>query len=199
MAHAPISAFPFHHANAYEEEDSATLVLDAVGWDSVDFDSQAPDFFLKSNAALIRVRVDMRDGNGRVCSAKRLTSAESTLEFPSVHPRFVGKRHSVIYCVYDSARAIARIRVTDRGDDAIETDVWYAGHRRFCAEPTVVSKSGAVAEDDAWIVMGVHDVDSADIVVFDASRPLARGPIATLHLPHRLPLSFHGTFCRAIV
>ncbi len=35
---APVAFFPFHHINAYEEEEDGELVIDTVGWSDVDFD-----------------------------------------------------------------------------------------------------------------------------------------------------------------
>ena len=190
---APIATFPFHHANAFETS-CGSLVLDTVGWESVDFDD--PDFFKRPTSSLLRLRVDL--GTGKVSAVDRLTDPSLSIEFPSVNPLFVGRQHTRIYCVAHSAKKLMRISIRD--DDpslSIETDdVWDPGPRRFCAEPIVIPKPGAIAEDDAWIVMGVHDAatDTAEIAVFDASHSLDRGPIATLHLKHRLPVSFHGSF-----
>ena len=52
-------------------------------------------------------------------------------------------------------------------------DVWSPGPRSFCGEPMLVPKpGGGTREDDAWIIVGVHNADTlkADIVIFDAAR-----------------------------
>jgi Retinal pigment epithelial membrane protein len=50
-------------------------------------------------------------------------------------------------------------------------------------------------EDDGWLVSIVtHDSENvADLVVIDAS-DVAAGPVATVHLPRRVPTGFHGAW-----
>lgn len=45
------------------------------------------------------------------------------------------------------------------------------------------------------MIVGVHNAESvtADICILDAAR-IADGPVATIHLPHHLPASLHGSF-----
>ena len=54
-------------------------------------------------------------------------------------------------------------------------------------------RPGAVNEDDAWLLIVVHDVDAAatDLVVLDA-RSLA--VVAELRVDRLLPLGLHGTW-----
>ena len=63
----------------------------------------------------------------------------------------------------------------------------------FVGEPVVAPRPGAVEEDDAWLLVVVHDVHAAatDLVVLDA-RSLA---VATeLRVDRLLPLGLHGTW-----
>ena len=56
---------------------------------------------------------------------------------------------------------------------------------------------GAV-EDDGWLLSLVHDpgVDRSDLVVLSAADPFA-GPVATVKLPARVPMGFHGNWIPA--
>ncbi|GAX74565.1 hypothetical protein CEUSTIGMA_g2014.t1 [Chlamydomonas eustigma] len=78
----------------------------------------------------------------------------------------------------------------------LTAEVWEPGPRSFCGEPMVIPKPMSKGEDDAWIIVGVHNASTckADILIFDAAR-ISDGPLAVLHLPHHLPASFHGSFC----
>ena len=51
------------------------------------------------------------------------------------------------------------------------------------------------AEDDGWLLAYVHDAatDRSDVVVLDAGDVTAK-PIATVHLPVRVPFGFHGSW-----
>ena len=67
------------------------------------------------------------------------------------------------------------------------------GPGRVTAEPVFVPRPGAVAEDDGWILSYVYDAgrDRSDVVILDA-RDFGGDPVATIHLPVRVPYGFHG-------
>ena len=56
-----------------------------------------------------------------------------------------------------------------------------------------VARVGAEAEDDGWIMSYVYDRERnlSDIVILDA-RDFIGDPVATIHLPVRVPFGFHG-------
>ena len=51
------------------------------------------------------------------------------------------------------------------------------------------------AEDDGWLMTYVTGMTArtADVVILPA-RDLAAGPVATIHIPHRVPIGFHGNW-----
>ena len=59
-------------------------------------------------------------------------------------------------------------------------------------EPVFVPRSKDADEDDGWLMAYVHDASEnrADIVVLNA-QDFEAGPIATVHLPDRVPFGFH--------
>ncbi|NDH10262.1 MAG: hypothetical protein EBY44_00710, partial [Actinobacteria bacterium] len=50
-------------------------------------------------------------------------------------------------------------------------------------------------EDDGWIMSYVHDAttNTANVVILDAQN-FSGEPIATVHLPQRVPFGFHGNW-----
>jgi carotenoid cleavage dioxygenase len=58
------------------------------------------------------------------------------------------------------------------------------------ADPTTADN-----EDDGWIMSYVHDAttDTADVVILDA-QDFSGDPVATVHLPQRVPFGFHGNW-----
>jgi len=54
------------------------------------------------------------------------------------------------------------------------------------------------AEDYGWLLNIVYDdqQDSSYLVVLDA-RDVAAGPVATVHLPRRVPFGFHANWFAA--
>ncbi|EFJ50758.1 hypothetical protein VOLCADRAFT_88605 [Volvox carteri f. nagariensis] len=77
----------------------------------------------------------------------------------------------------------------------LAVDCWYLGDRTFPGEPMFIPRPGSSREGDGWLLVAVHNADSqrADVLIFDAEA-LSAGPLATLHLPHRLPVSLHGAW-----
>jgi carotenoid cleavage dioxygenase len=69
------------------------------------------------------------------------------------------------------------------------------GPGRSCGEAVFVPRAADSAEDDGWYLTFVYDpdTDKSELVVLDASAP-TEGPVATVHLPARVPLGFHGNW-----
>ncbi len=51
------------------------------------------------------------------------------------------------------------------------------------------------AEDEGWVLSVVYDAerDASDLVILDATS-FAGPPVATVHLPARVPFGFHGSW-----
>lgn len=71
------------------------------------------------------------------------------------------------------------------------------GSGRAAGEPVFVARSGSTIEDDGWLMTFVHDDNNAstDFVVIDA-QDFARGYVAQIKLPQRIPFGFHGNWVR---
>ncbi|MGD0102438.1 MAG: carotenoid oxygenase family protein [Rhodopila sp.] len=69
------------------------------------------------------------------------------------------------------------------------------GSHHMPAEAVFVPRHPAAAEDDGWLIAFVHDLsdDSSTLVVLDAGN-LDGEPAATIRLPARVPLGFHGNW-----
>ncbi len=67
------------------------------------------------------------------------------------------------------------------------------GPDRFASESTFAPRPGGEGEDDGWLVNFVHDrrEGTSELVVLDASDVTA-GPVATVRIPHRVPVGFHA-------
>jgi carotenoid cleavage dioxygenase len=54
------------------------------------------------------------------------------------------------------------------------------------------------AEDDGWVLATIYRPESntSDLIVL-AAEDYAAGPVATVHLPFRVPFGFHGTWMPA--
>ena len=62
-------------------------------------------------------------------------------------------------------------------------------------EAVFVPAAGSSDESDGWYLAYVYDParDGSDLVIVDAA-DFAGGPVATIHLPQRVPYGFHGNW-----
>jgi carotenoid cleavage dioxygenase-like enzyme len=83
-----------------------------------------------------------------------------------------------------------------------ETDgtrtMWSSGRHGHVGESVFAPDPDGTEEDDGWLLNVVYDDsrDASDLVVLDA-RDVAAGPIATVHLPRRVPFGFHASWFAA--
>ncbi|KAI2639748.1 carotenoid oxygenase [Hypomontagnella submonticulosa] len=73
-------------------------------------------------------------------------------------------------------------------------DVWFAGPTATYQEPVFIPKEGG-KEGEGYLAALKNNLDELrnDVVIWDALN-LAKGPLATLHLPLRMKLGLHGNF-----
>ena len=69
------------------------------------------------------------------------------------------------------------------------------GEGRFTMETVFVPRTATSAEDDGWLMSMVHNATdlTTDLVLLDASEP-SSSPVATVHIPARVPYGFHGNW-----
>ena len=70
-----------------------------------------------------------------------------------------------------------------------------AGATRKFLEPVFVPRGIDAAEDDGWIMAYVYDAatNGGDVVILHA-QDFAADPVATIHLPQRVPFGFDGNW-----
>ncbi len=80
----------------------------------------------------------------------------------------------------------------------VRLDVWSPGPRCFVGEPMFVPRPGSTAEGDGWLLVPTHNAESmkGEVHILEANS-LERGPVATIRLPHVLPVGLHGTWDNA--
>lgn len=70
----------------------------------------------------------------------------------------------------------------------VRTDTWTKKYS-FVGEPIFTPRPGGVSEDDGWVMSVVYQGDEkrSNLVILDA-RDLSKGPVATIRLPHHIPI-----------
>lgn len=185
---APLG-YVFHPLNAYESGPER-IVIDVCWYPKV-FDAERDGPF-DATANLQRWEVDL---DRRTLTATVID--ERPFDFPRHAPSVGTQEHRFGYG--------ARVTPDDLAWPTVKYDLATGvctehdhGAGRGAGEPVFVPRAGGTAEDDGWLVQYVHRVDAgpSDLVVLDAA-DLARPPVATVHLPVRVPLGFHGSWVPA--
>jgi all-trans-8'-apo-beta-carotenal 15,15'-oxygenase len=187
------AGFVFHHANAFE--DGETVIIDSICYASlpqinpdvpyheVDFDTLAP-------GQLWRFRVNLREH-----SVEKEMILERCVEFPSIHPDYVGKKYRYVYLgaahhPHGNAplQAIVKLDLVTK-----ESQICSFAPRGFAGEPIFVPKPRGVAEDEGWLLEMIYDAEyhRSDLVILDAQN---LEPVARLHLNNHIPYGLHGSW-----
>ena len=69
------------------------------------------------------------------------------------------------------------------------------GPNRVPGEFVFVPRAGDAPEGEGWMIGYVIDAakETTDLVILDAS-DIAKPPVASVHIPHRVPPGFHGNW-----
>ncbi len=120
-----------------------------------------------------------------------------TVDFPYIHPNYIGKQHRWIYIgAAHQPEGNAPLQAILKIDpESGEQQIWSAAPKGFVGEPIFVPRPNGTQEDDGWVLTIVYDAasDRSDVVILDGKN-LNSEPLAKLHLKHHLPYGLHGSF-----
>lgn len=203
------TCYIYHTINAYEEGDEIILtgcrVADLYPSSRIPREDVPRLDYLELKPFFYKWTFNLKTGS---CREEQLDDVMS--EFPRMNNEFLGRKTR-----YSYNPRIAR-KPSLLFDGLIKYDAWtgtsqtiefgkncYGSEAVFCPKAKMTSESQSAAstfattttEDDGWVVTFIHD-DSANrssFVVYDA-KDWESGPIATVPLPHRIPMGFHATW-----
>ena len=122
-------------------------------------------------------------------------------DFCRVNDDYDGARSRYRYmsAVTETDRRLGDFDAIAKYDDATgERQVWSAGPGGHVGESVFAPDPDGTGEDDGWLINAVYDStnDRTDVCILDA-HAVAAGPIARVHLPHRMPFGFHANWFAA--
>ena len=143
-----------------------------------------------------------RDLDSGKCIEKQLD--DRSAEFPKIDDRRVGQKSRFGYSLLNRSTADnpmdtwGTVVKYDRSGGPTVIHDYGSGH--FPGEPVFVPRSPDAEEDDGFVLNVVYDgyTDRSYLAVLDA-RNLSGKPLATAHIPHPLPVGFHGNFAAGVV
>ena len=181
--------YVFHPMNAYDDGDD--VVIDLVHWNRM-FDDRGEHQGPWGNVSSLR-RWTIDTAAGKVREELR---DDRKQEFPRVDERLVGGRHRFGYAASEIGEgADARGGIIKHDMDKGTSEVVDFGPGSGQNEAVFVPRSADAAEDDGWLLCLTYDAasDRSNLDIRHA-QDLAGGPVATVHLPVRVPFGFHGNW-----
>ncbi len=181
--------YTFHPLNAYDDGDR--VVLDIVRYSRM-FDTfqNGPD-----DGPPLLWRWTLDTATGRVTEEQL---SDVPFEFPRVDERVVGRPYRFGYgsavaassAGNDFGGSLVRVDTSTGSSEVIDL-----GAGRTGGEWVMAPRDGGTSEDDGWLMTFVHDAatERSELLVLDAADPKGP-PVATVALPTRIPLGFHGNW-----
>lgn len=183
-----------HVINAYDVG-TDTVILDAVRYPSfLRFDRGLGGF--EPNPLGVAWRYTIRLGTGAP-TAEETQLDDKAIEFPRIDDARIARQHRYVYAVEQPTDIEMRgVIKYDLTNDRTQRYAVPVGDQN--AEPIFVARRPQRAggdEDDGWLVVCVYRAatDTTDVVIIDA-QDIEAAPVATVHLPRRIPAGFHGTW-----
>ncbi len=182
-------AYAFHIANAFDAADGQ-VVLDLCVYDTMFGDgAQGPD---ARSRGLQRWTVDPAK---RTVEVHTIDAAPQ--EFPRPDERFFGQSYRYVWSVALPVDPADGFGTALYAQDLVtgERQVHDFGPDRHPGEFVLVPEAEDSPEGHGWLIGFVIDLgtETTDLVILDARR-FTEAPVASVHLPHRVPPGFHGNF-----
>ena len=177
----------FHTFNAHEDANGNVIVTAAAYGRLFDTDWNGP--FTESPPQLTKWELNTKSGQA---TSTRLD--DRSVEFPRINPNLVGKLNQYAYALASSNLKEPDFNEIVKYDLKNDTsEVYGYGSGKFGAEPVFVPAEGAQSEDEGYLLSLVYnqETDKSDLIILNAKEPKS-GPLATVHLPQRVPFGFHG-------
>jgi carotenoid cleavage dioxygenase len=177
----------FHTFNAHEDANGNVIVTAAAYGRLFDTDWNGP--FTESPPQLTKWELNTK--SGQAISTKL---DDRSVEFPRINPSLVGKSNQYAYALASSNLKEPDFNEVVKYDFKNDTsEVYEYGFGKFGAEPVFVAAEGAKSEDEGYLLSLVYnqETDKSDLIILNAKEPKS-GPLATIHLPQRVPYGFHG-------
>jgi len=183
--------FLFHVVNSFEL-DNNTVLIDAMVYETMF--AHGPDGPNGKPLGLERWRIDLRTQR-----VTRSTLDATPQEFPRVDDRRFGQpyRHSWSVSLSSSpAPDFAEPNSLFHHDLQTGERAEYSfGATHVGGEFVFVPRHQGAAEGDGWLLGFVVDTerDTSELLIMNALAVEA-GPVAAVHIPHRIPSGFHGNW-----
>jgi len=193
------ACYVFHVMNAWE--DSGRIIADVMQFEEAPLfphPDGRPTDPRKSRARLCRWVFDLADNTDRF---SQTYLDDLTGEFPRIDDRRAGLKSGQGWyaCANPEIPAGSWLSgIAHVGVDGARLGQYFLPPGDTISEPVFVARSEDAAEGDGWLLAVVWRAldNCSDLAVFNAT-DVTSGPVALVHLGHRVPDGFHGNWVGA--
>jgi len=181
--------FIFHTVNAYDLE-HGEVVMDAV------VHSKAMVHSIQGPIEDQDIRLERFVFKPATEQVVRTILSDIKQEFPRINEAYTGHPYRYAYGIsfaeFDDPYHVSSNQLLGHDLETGQTESYSFGDNWVTGEVVFVAKEGAQAENEGWLMSYVHAIDCSPskVVILDAQR-IKDGPVATIHLPVRVPVGFH--------
>ena len=189
--------YVFHPMNAYTDGDK--IIADMMQFEEAPLfphaDGSTPDP-KKAEARLNRWEIDLSSNSGKI---KKNYLDEDIGEFPRLDERFsmLNYRHGFYASsIGDHPPGMGFNSITHQDHQTQKKEFFVLKNKGDAVgEPIFVPSSKDSEEGDGYLIALAYrgNENRSDLIIFNAM-DVTSGPIATAHLPHRIPYGFHGNW-----
>ncbi|HNN55660.1 MAG TPA: carotenoid oxygenase family protein [Novosphingobium sp.] len=182
--------YVFHVANSYEREDGVVIIDSSVHETMF---AGGPDGPNGKQLGMERWEVDPV-----ARKIKRTTVDSAPQEFHRPDERYFGQPYSLSWSLGlpgDDSAFVGSAPIYRYDMAGGPRQAHNFGPGRVPGEFVFVPRSADAPEGDGWVMGYVIDqaTDTTDLVILDAS-DMSKPPVASVHIPHRIPPGFHGNW-----
>jgi carotenoid cleavage dioxygenase len=183
--------YVFHVANSYEREDGVVIIDSSVHETMF---AGGPDGPNGKQLGMERWEVDPK-----ARKVTRITVDTAPQEFHRPDERFFGQPYRYAWSLGLPEEAneefLGSAPIYRYDMQTGERQAHDFGPGRVPGEFVFVPRSADAPEGDGWVMGYVIDrnAETTDLVILDAS-DMSKPPVASVHIPHRVPPGFHGNW-----
>ncbi|MEO1100912.1 MAG: carotenoid oxygenase family protein [Pseudomonadota bacterium] len=183
--------YVFHPCNAYETEDGK-IVMHACVHDTMFAGS-------KKGPSSDKTPFERWTIDPATQSVARVVVDEASQEFPRPDERFMGQPYRYAFTMAlpsdGQPLKLGQTRLFKHDLETGTREVHDFGAGRVAGEFVFIPRSDDAPEGEGWMMGLVVDAnnDTTDLVILDAA-DFSGDPVASVHIPHRVPPGFHGNW-----
>ena len=190
--------FTFHFMNGFDK--GGVITVDCCQFEQAPlFPTPSGESTEKSQPHLTRWTIDMNKDDARA-SFERIDEFES--EFPQCDPRHASKAYRHGWYASTDGTNVSELdedlrfyNVLGHIDHEVGAQDRFNCGKAMTSEAIFVPASGSAQEGEGYLLAVVTSFETrtSSLYIFNALK-LAEGPLAKVHLSHRIPAGFHGSW-----